>query len=90
MTQSSRTRLTNGIAAFQTNDPKATSDDPFAAQRGEGEDPFAKDKLGDVAGADDMAPPDDGAAAVEDDSKDFGRRMSREWGKSRSLRLSQS
>jgi len=65
--------------AFQTNDPKATSDDPFAAQRGEGEDPFAKDKLGDVAGADDMAPPDDGAAAVEDDSKDFGRRMSREW-----------
>jgi hypothetical protein len=48
----------------------APSSDPFAAQRTGSDDPFAKDKLDDVAGGEDMA---------MGSSPPGGRRTSKEW-----------
>ncbi|KAF2473924.1 uncharacterized protein BDR25DRAFT_392305 [Lindgomyces ingoldianus] len=57
--------------ATPTANPTVQSQDPFASQRETNNNPFATDKLGDLAGPDDMrlsqSPP----------SKD--RRMSKEW-----------
>lgn len=61
----------SGIDATPTTNQTVQSEDPFANQREANNDPFAGDKLGDLAGSDEMrlsqSPP----------SKD--RRMSKEW-----------
>ncbi|ORY16732.1 hypothetical protein BCR34DRAFT_584108 [Clohesyomyces aquaticus] len=65
------TTAASAIDATPTGNPSVQSQDPFASQREANNDPFAGDKLSDLAGSDDMkmssSPP----------SKD--RRMSKEW-----------
>ncbi|KAF2188302.1 hypothetical protein K469DRAFT_703804 [Zopfia rhizophila CBS 207.26] len=61
----------SGIDASPTHNPSVESQDPFASQREAGNDPFAGDKIANLAGSDEMrlsqSPP----------NKD--RRMSKEW-----------
>lgn len=62
-----------GFDGSPTGNPSVQSQDPFASQRTADNDPFSQDKLGALAGPDDMkmagSPPRD-------------RRMSKEWGES--------
>ncbi|KAF2195948.1 hypothetical protein GQ43DRAFT_476762 [Delitschia confertaspora ATCC 74209] len=63
--------VASGIDGTPTGNPSVQSQDPFASQREQGNDPFAGDKLENIAGSDDMklssSPP----------AKD--RRLSKEW-----------
>ncbi|KAF2803040.1 uncharacterized protein BDZ99DRAFT_468385 [Mytilinidion resinicola] len=63
----------SGIDATPTNNPSVESKDPFASSRTTDNDPFAGDKLGDLAGSDDMGLSSSPPAASRD------RRMSKEW-----------
>jgi len=67
----SRETAASGLDGTPTNNPSVESKDPFASSRTEGNDPFAGDKLGDLAGSEDMR--------MSSSPPTRDRRMSKEW-----------
>ncbi|KAJ9644547.1 hypothetical protein H2201_000321 [Coniosporium apollinis] len=66
-------KAASGIDGTPTGNPSLQSQDPFASQRSSDNDPFAGDKLGDLAGPDSMK------MASSQGSPPRDRRMSKEW-----------